>query len=349
MKLINYKNTIYLEFSSSSKTIKKSLKLAYTNKNLLYATNTLLPLFQKLHTIATITYPQPKQRPIKSLTSTTTLKSICYAVIVELKLHAKLTTVHSALYAYKRIFDFLIDKPIPSYTHSDIQLAIYKMHQNLSPKTIHLIISYLNLAFKKAITLKLITQNPVLNLKKPRIRKSHKTLFNPYQISTLLSHATGELQLFLYIAFYTGARSGEILALSKDDIQNSTIKISKNKTRFELTSPKNGSSRIIHAPKPLLNFLKQALPNIHTQHIFQSDYFQMYYKFKSLLKSLNFVPCGLHITRHCYATLLLSNKVSPIYIAKNLGHSNLNEINQTYSHYIFDKKDKISLEKALKF
>lgn len=225
------------------------------------------------------------------------------------------------------------------------------MSQTLSPRTIHLIISYLNLAFKKALNLGIITKNPALNLKKPRILRTHKTLFTKAQILSLLKNAKDELKLFLYIAFYTGARSGEILALTKDDInlQNLTILISKNQTRFELTTPKNGNSRLIHIPKQLLNYLSKTIHLLPEKKLFKSDYFQIYYKFKALLKALNFTNTGLHITRHCYATILLSNQVSPIFIAKNLGHLNLKEINQTYSHYVFNKKELNFLEKALNF
>lgn len=59
--------------------------------------------------------------------------------------------------------------------------------------------------------------------------------------------------------------------------------------------------------------------------------------------------CGLHITRHSYATLLMQNAISPLFIAQNLGHSDANLVNRIYSHYIFDKVQITKLEKVMKF
>ena len=222
MKLINHKGTIYLEFISTSKIIKKSLSLPYTKQNLSYATKTLLPIFKKLYEIKkkkTITISKNINHKTASIQVKTKLLShICQETLNDLKPHSKLTTQHTVIYAYKKVFDFLADQDIRTYTAHTIQTAIYQMKKSLSPKTIHLITTYLNLAFKKAMNLKLIKENPMLNLKKPRIVKSYKTLPSSKQINTLLSSAKGELKLFLYLAFYTGARSGELLALKKSDI-----------------------------------------------------------------------------------------------------------------------------------
>ena len=129
------------------------------------------------------------------------------------------------------------------------------------------------------------------------------TIFTLANCASNTHRATGELQTFLAIAFLTGARAGEILALHKSDIDfhNATIIIDKNQTRYELTTPKNGRPRTIHAPRELITHLKNA--NLSDGRIFTSDYFQISYAFQKLLKCLKFAPCGLHITRHSYATL----------------------------------------------
>lgn len=352
MQLINHQNTIYLEFLSSSKIIKKSLHLPYNEVNLRYAKTTLLPIFKKLYLVKLTKTPKPKsthQLPTKNPKS---LSQICLKSLQTISLHSKQTTVKSATYAYKRIFDFLDDKQISHYTTNQLQTAIYLMQQAaLSPSSIALIISYLNLAFKTAQSQGYIAHNPLQFIKKPKLIKTNKTLPSKPQIQTLLKSANGELRRFLYIAFYTGARSGEILALSKEDIDfpNSQLNITKNKTRYELTTPKNGSQRVVAMPTNLAHFLKGDLQNIPSQALFTKDYFQIYYEFKKLLKKLKFRSFGLHIARHCYTTFLLKNKISPLFIAHNLGHCNLTQINKTYSHYFFDKKEIFALEKIMNF
>ena len=85
------------------------------------------------------------------------------------------------------------------------------------------------------------------------------TIFTLANCASNTHRATGELQTFLAIAFLTGARAGEILALHKSDIDfhNATIIIDKNQTRYELTTPKNGRPRTIHAPRELIAHLKK--------------------------------------------------------------------------------------------
>lgn len=352
MQLINHNNTICLEFLSNSKIIKKSLNLTYNEKNLKYAKNTLLPIFKKLYLVkikSPLKQISKKQSPKNG---SKLLSQICNHTLQSLHLHSKKTTLKSASYAYKRVFDFLADKPINSYSHDEIQTAIFKMQEaSLSPKTIHLIVSYLNLAFKTAQISHFTNQNPIRLIKKPRILKSQKNIPTKNEIKILLNNSSNELKRFLYIAFYTGARSGEILALKKDDInfQNSYLNINKNQTRYELTTPKNGDSRIVLMPKNLSIFLKTDLLNQKDEKLFTKDYFQIYYEFKKLLKKLNYKSLGLHIARHFYTTLLLKNKISPIFIAKNLGHTNLTQIHKTYSHYFFDKKEILAVEKVMKF
>lgn len=137
MQLINHNDTIYLEFLSNSKIIKKSLNLIYNKENLKYAQSTLLQIFQKLYLVK-IKSPlkqTSKSKPTKN--NSNLLSKICFKVMQNLSLCSKQTTIKSASYAYKRIFDFIIDKAIASYWLDELQTAIFKMQKaSLSPKTI---------------------------------------------------------------------------------------------------------------------------------------------------------------------------------------------------------------------
>lgn len=77
MQLIDHNDTIYLEFLSKSKIIKKSLNLTYNKENLKYAQTTLLPIFQKLYVIKIKSPLKQKSLPaaineIKTLLSSAT-------------------------------------------------------------------------------------------------------------------------------------------------------------------------------------------------------------------------------------------------------------------------------------
>lgn len=288
-------------------------------------------------------------------TATSPKLSEIYAIMLSQNaFYVKQTTKYTAFYACKRIFDFICDQEITLYSPAQIHQAIAKMRQTLAPATIRLLLTYLNLAFNKAIHLNLLHTNPLKFIKKPPLSPRFKPILTNANIQNLLSHAQNfsrELQIFLYIAFYTGARSGEILALQTTDIdlENRLITISKNQTRFELTTPKNGKFRHIFIPQRLLNFLKTLNLNATNEKIFKSDYFRIYYFFKKLLKSLNLPPFGLHQTRHIFTTILMQNGISPTFIANALGHSSLKMVNQTYSHYILTHEQSQKVEIALNF
>lgn len=363
MQLFNKNGTIYIKFRSRSKIVSKSLKLPYNDTNLKYAKTTLLPIFMAIYFSNLQTNLDQNSTKFSANFNQTSSNlnkkqiklSEIYAILLrEISLYTKETTKQTAFYGSKRIFDFLCDKEISLYSRIEICEAIAKMKQILSPSTIRLLLSYLNSAFNKAISLNLISKNPLKGVKKPPIcnkfmpNLSFKNIKNLLINSANLSH---ELQIFLYIAFYTGARSGEILALQNSDIdlQNAVIHLSKNQTRFELTTPKSGKSRRIFIPKKLLNFLKTLNLNNNCDKIFKSDYFRMYYYFKKLLKNENLPHFGLHQTRHIFTTILMQNGISPTFIANALGHTSLKMVNQTYSHYILTKEQSKKVEIALNF
>ncbi|WP_075539999.1 tyrosine-type recombinase/integrase, partial [Campylobacter geochelonis] len=293
--------------------------------------------------------PNPKNTLKQSTRpESNTLDEFLHLHISALKLKAKKSTISSACYAHKTLLKHLENKHLALYTPYDIENAISKMSQSLAPKSILSALSYANSAFKLAQKQGVITQNPVEFAKKPKATSTSKNIFSLSTIKKLLTHATGELKTFLYIAFFTGARCGEILALSKADIDFKTdnLSINKNQTRFELTTPKNGKSRDIYLLKPLKTYLLSL--NLPDDKLFTMDYFKIYYEYKKLLKKLNLAPSGLHSTRHTFASILLQKRVNSPLIAKMLGHSSTGLVERTYGHFLKDKNDLKMLNSAFK-
>lgn len=150
---------------------------------------------------------------------------------------------------------------------------------------------------------------------------------------TLLREAKGELKTFLYLAFYTGARVGEILALRWENIGLNTIDIKKTKhANGELGTPKTGKSRTILCPEPLKKYLSSLEQT--EDFVLKLNYHSARRNFQQLLKNLGYEIQGLHATRHTFTSLLVQNNVSPTLIAQMLGHSSLTMINNIYAKYI---------------
>lgn len=373
MKLINHKGKIYLQFYLKSKLTKRSLNLTYTPKNLAYATKTLLPIFTKLKTTKEHIQTKPSVLKHHSQSTPNSLFNLTTKAINSLPT-TKLSTKINARSFTKRFFDFCQNKAIHTYTTKDFQDAIYRMKSaNLSPRTIRTLFVYPRHAFKLAKAKNLVKNDPFLALKFPKILPKTHHIFTQKEINKLLLTATGELKSFLYIAFFTGLRSGEILALTKSDfdLDNNILFISKNQTRFELTTPKNAKSRQVLLPQKLKSYLVEIFRNFENQEfcknsnqnsndinfnssfsqipLFTKDYFCIYYEFQKLLKLLNLSKCGLHITRHTYTSLLIQQNTPQTLIAQTLGHSGLSQIHKTYAHHINSKNDLKLINKAFKF
>ncbi len=168
--------------------------------------------------------------------------------------------------------------------------------------------------------------------------------FNLEEVKSLIENAPSlRLKAFLAVAFFTGLRTGEQLALlwSDIDFENKKINIDKSlNLSGAITSPKNKPSvRKIDLLEPVEKILKElkASEPANKKMIFLSipkrtQDFQI--MFKKLLKALNLKDRKLYATRHTFASLMLSQGEEAMWVSKTLGHKDLNTTYKTYSHYI---------------
>ena len=260
----------------------------------------------------------------------------------------KPTTLHTRKSLHKTLFKFFPKIPLSKLTKIHIYEAINKLiSQKLKPSTIKQIISYAKDGFNLALELGIVSKNPIPN-RLPKLKptiKTNKTI-KMQDIKKLLNHSKGELKIFLYFAFFTGARASEILAITKNDInfKKNYITISKNATRFGLCTTKNGQSRKIFLPLTLKQIIIES--NFSS---FKKDYFAIYYQFKKLKKLLNIKIGNIHSARHTYASICLHNNINLPFIAELLGHNNINMISKVYSHNIHSLKEQKKLSKILIF
>ncbi|GAA9637546.1 site-specific integrase [Helicobacter pylori] len=173
--------------------------------------------------------------------------------------------------------------------------------------------------------------------------------FNLEEIKTLIKNAPSlRLKAFLVVAFFTGLRTGEQLALLWSDIDFENKKININKSlnlSGVITTPKNKPSiRQVDLLEPVEKILKElkASEPANKKMIFLSipkrtQEFQQ--AFKKLLKALNLKERKLYTTRHTFASLMLSQGEEAMWVSKTLGHKDLNTTYSAYSHYI-PKQDK---------
>lgn len=151
--------------------------------------------------------------------------------------------------------------------------------------------------------------------------------------------------VFFFIAYFTGARKGEIYALKWSDIKGHTLSISRSVNqkvgRIVETLPKNSSSiRTLQIPMSL-----EAVLNEQKERQMQDENFTEDYRICGCIRDSTVCNKGfdfadkaglphirLHDFRHSHASLLASEGINIQEIARRLGHSNVEMTWNTYSH-----------------
>ena len=192
--------------------------------------------------------------------------------------------------------------------------------------------------------------------------RSGNNIWNEKEFKMFLSNIKKEDKVYklLYtILFFTGARIGEILSLTWDDINGNVLSINKSLSRksetstYEIKSPKNKASiRELY----ISDYLKEEINN-HIDHELGKKNFK-----KTLFiiggkntladntitrkKSMYAKQAGtknirIHDLRHSHASLLLSKGVSITSISKRLGHSSIAMTLEVYTHLIKEDDEKL--------
>lgn len=207
--------------------------------------------------------------------------------------------------------------------------------------------------------------NIMVKVDKPRNTEPKKEMefWTPEEFAAFRSCADDlTFRMFFTTLYITGCRRGEAEALSwKDvDLKRSTLKISKSLTRksptapWELTTPKNASSnRTITLPPSLCQLLKeykakQAETCSDPKFVFggerplASRTTDRY--FADTCQKADVKKIRIHDLRHSCASLLISKGVSIVAVSRQLGHSNIEQTLNTYSHLMPDDRSKITSE-----
>ena len=217
----------------------------------------------------------------------------------------------------------------------------------------------LHVALKRARALRLIAQNPVEDVSRPRVERQEIEVLDQAEAAALLAAARGT-RLFptVVVALGTGLRRGEILGLrwSDIDLDQATLSVvqslEQTKAGLRFKTPKTKRSRRTIALSPSLveelqaHRVKQAAARLalgmgKAQLVFTTidgDPIQpdsVTKMFARLVERAKVRPISLHALRHTHATDLLRAGVHPKIVSERLlGHASIAITMDTYSHAI---------------
>lgn len=224
-----------------------------------------------------------------------------------------------------------------------------------------------------AVKMEYIPSNPIKRIdnfkdayqSKPEISFYTKEEFKKY-IAAALSVAQErnyyDFYVFFNIAYFTGARKGEIHALRWSDIKGNQLSITKSicqklKEGDVETPPKNKSSnRTLQMPQSLVSILEEHKSRQQTyceqlgEEWNDNNFICGLYKplrdssldneNRKYADLANLHRIRIHDFRHSHASLLVNNNINILEVSRRLGHTNIEMTLNTYSHFFPQEEEK---------
>ncbi|MEC0269361.1 site-specific integrase [Paenibacillus anseongense] len=230
--------------------------------------------------------------------------------------------------------------------------------------------------FSKAVDWKVIKENPIKGVTKPKEKSKEMDVYNDEEVKFVIGALANEKQLFrilILLAITTGLRCGELLGLEWKhiDLEHAFIEVKQSIPMFKDGQP------IIKEPKTKNSIRKVSVPQfvIDELRAFQlqckkdrlkleekweggerffvfcnwngkpfytktpSDMWRRFIKKYPQMKYIRF-----HDLRHTSATLLINQGVHAKIISNRLGHSNIGTTMNVYGHAI-ESADKAAASK----
>ncbi|MGB2927408.1 MAG: site-specific integrase [Desulfobacterales bacterium] len=259
------------------------------------------------------------------------------------------------------LYPFFEDMSLDHIRRKDVKDFLYqKQQEGLSPGTVRIIKAYLSCILTQAVDDELILANPAArtgryiqkqegNAQTKPLTWDETTLFEKEMQNRYPSYYP-----FFLCALRTGMREGELIALKPGDIDfnGGFIEVERNCVRGEITTPKNGKTRMVDMSTQLARVLKSHITNRKKdalkkgwgeppEWLFYNENGGMVDP--SNLRKRIFYKClekaglrrtRIHDLRHTYATLRIQAGHNIADVSKQLGHHSIKITIDTYYHWI---------------
>lgn len=219
----------------------------------------------------------------------------------------------------------------------------------LSNSVIRSIHAHCRAALEKAVSEKLIRQNPAVGCKLPPKKSSEVKILSPEAMQKLLYQAQieGFYEMFM-LDLATGLRRGEIVGLQWKDInfETGTLSVTKQvryvKGQLVIDPPKaKASERSIILPPPVLEMLKEYRKTVNSIWLFPSpvkkedvprDPSACRKALARILKRAGCEHVPFHAMRHTFASNAFHYGMDVKTLASTIGHESVETTLNVYAH-----------------
>ena len=220
---------------------------------------------------------------------------------------------------------------------------ILLLENGITARSVNRKISTLKTYFKFLLREGVLSENPMLKIISPKVKKRLPIFIEEDQINILFNEIKFEKgfigdrnKLILDFFYITGVRLSELINITINDIDfdKKLVKVlgKRNKERFiPLTNNTTISLKLFIKTYNISTFL---FSNLNGKKLYNKLVYRVVNKYISQISSIN--KKSPHVLRHTFATHMLNNGADINAIKELLGHSNLSAT-QIYTHNTIEK------------
>ncbi len=198
-----------------------------------------------------------------------------------------------------------------------------------------------------------IPTNPVRVVRKAKVpRPAEVRPLAPATVEAVRAACSDRDAILISLIAYAGLRPGEALALQWGDVRERTLMIERAASLGEVKTTKTGASRTVRLLAPLASDLREwrmlsgrpadttlVIP-ANRDGVWSEDDYRNWRrrKFARALRAADVAPARPYDLRHSFASLLIHEGRSVIYVARQLGQDARLTLS-TYGHVIDELED----------
>ncbi|WP_035051621.1 site-specific integrase [Carnobacterium pleistocenium] len=222
-------------------------------------------------------------------------------------------------------------------------------------KTIH---NQLSAIFNYAVKYYNLTENPAAKCGSMGKKNADSMQFwtvDEFERFIAIVESKPTSKVIFELLFWTGMRSGELLALTLNDFilegEVKSVSVNKNFSRLNgedlVLEPKTPKSkRIINIPDFLAEIIKNYVGKLYdyepNQRLFPTTKYYLWHEMKRGCKHSGVKKIRVHDLRHSHASYLIELGFSPLLIAERLGHEKVETTLSVYSHLYPNKQNEVA-------
>ncbi|MDD5373533.1 MAG: site-specific integrase [Sulfurimonas sp.] len=345
MKIKSRNNKLYLHFSHNGQMVRKSMKMEDTAKNRTILQKQIIPEIQR-------------QLVMGEFFEKENVPTLDKFAEISFSMH-KQNRRESTQKQYQEIYNLHIKSVFGTTRIDKIKRSELFLWQNdllakLTGKTVRSIRTVLMTILEDAYKEEIIEKNYLKLVNAPKTEETReKKPFSVEEIYQIIDNAPQNIKAYFAVGFFTGMRTGEIIALKWEniDFENWIIKVRHSIRDGRFTPPKTKSSiRDIEILEALKKYLlaHRKISDENSVFVFEtqkgqpfsrSDKISSHY-WKKVLEQQNIPYRNLYQMRHTFASQMLMNNEDILWTSQMLGHKDSSMTLEKYARYIPQKNIK---------